>query len=86
MARMSRHARLTGTLRAKSPNDGAYTPKNEEDTMANNTAFDKFISADNAWMHEALDVLDAVFGVTDTTLATDTDGKLVITVELDGCE
>ena len=47
------------------------------------TADERFVSPENAWLHEALDVLDKVFGVTDTIVDTDENDSLVCHVLLD---
>lgn len=50
---------------------------------ASASAFDQFISPENAWIHEGLATLDAVFGVSDVDVDTDENGTLVVTVTAD---
>lgn len=51
--------------------------------MSDASAFDLFISPENAWIHEGLATLDAVFGVSDVDIATNENGTLVVTVTAD---
>lgn len=46
-------------------------------------AFEEFVSADCAWMHDALAILDDVFGISDVDVDTDESGELVVTATAD---
>lgn len=44
-----------------------------------------FVSAENAWVHDALNVIEDVFGISQVNLST-ADGHLNINVTCDGIE
>lgn len=46
-------------------------------------AFAKFIAPESAWIHDALKVLDDVFGIADVDATVDDEDKLVVTVTAD---
>lgn len=46
-------------------------------------AFEEFVSADCAWMHDALAILDDVFGISGVDAGVDEDGRLVVTATAD---
>lgn len=46
-------------------------------------AFAQFIAPESAWIHDALKVLDDVFGIADVDADVDDNGKLVVTVTAD---
>ena len=46
-------------------------------------AYARFFSSDNAWMHNALDIIDSVFGVSDIDYEIDSENHLVVNVRCD---
>ena len=46
-------------------------------------AFAKFVSADCAWIHDALAIAEGIFGVSDIDVDTDDEDNLVVTVTTD---
>lgn len=45
--------------------------------------FEKFIAPESAWIHDAIAVVEEVFGVQDVDADVDKDGELVVTVTCD---
>lgn len=45
-------------------------------------AYDQFISSNNAWIHEGIQIIDDIFGVQDVKLNSN-DDKLQVTLILD---
>ena len=47
------------------------------------STFEEFIAPESEWIHEAIAVLEELFGVSDVDIGTDDDGKLVVDGALD---
>lgn len=46
-------------------------------------ALSKFVAPENTWMHDAIAVLDEVFGIADTEVTVDHDGNLDVRLTAD---
>lgn len=54
-----------------------------EERIMSEATFEKFIAPESAWIHDAIAVVEEVFGVQDVDADVDKDGELVVTVTCD---